>query len=255
MHCNYVDDQDPSAHDDSMLAANQRIWGFETNFGGLADLAVVKANQLMPKATHLTWEEAAVNALCNSTAYRMLVSHNGADHEAGRPGPRVGRQRGARELRRAARHERRRHPRGGGVLARQGRAPARPRGGGGHRPGRGGVPVLEGRAHPGRVRVAALRQGRAGAGGGRPRHRLRAPRAPDHGRLGVRVQAGRDRRDLRGHVGLHDRVRQPPPVDEAQDHQGLALRQLPRGLGRQPADLRRQGRAPALGALSPRRGR
>jgi crotonyl-CoA reductase len=31
----------------------------------------------MPKPTHLTWEEAAVNALCNSTAYRMLVSHNG----------------------------------------------------------------------------------------------------------------------------------------------------------------------------------
>jgi crotonyl-CoA reductase len=78
IHCNYVDDQDPSAHDDSMLAANQRIWGFETNFGGLADVAVVKANQLMPKPTHLSWEEAAVNALCNSTAYRMLVSPNGA---------------------------------------------------------------------------------------------------------------------------------------------------------------------------------
>ena len=46
-----------------MLAANQRIWGFETNFGGLADLAVVKANQLMPKPAHLTWEEAACNAL------------------------------------------------------------------------------------------------------------------------------------------------------------------------------------------------
>jgi crotonyl-CoA reductase len=78
VHCNYVDDQDPSAHDDSMLAVNQRIWGFETNFGGLADVAVVKANQLMPKPTHLSWEEAAVNALCNSTAYRMLVSRNGA---------------------------------------------------------------------------------------------------------------------------------------------------------------------------------
>ena len=78
VHCNYVDDQDPSAHDDSMLAVNQRIWGFETNFGGLADVAVVKANQLMPKPTHLSWEEAAVNALCNSTAYRMLVSQNGA---------------------------------------------------------------------------------------------------------------------------------------------------------------------------------
>src|SRR5664279_4237068 len=78
VHCNYVDDQSPSAHDDSMLADNQRIWGFETNFGGLADLAVVKANQLMPKPTHLSWEEAAVNALCNSTSYRMLVSRNGA---------------------------------------------------------------------------------------------------------------------------------------------------------------------------------
>ena len=78
VHCNYVDDQDPSSHDDSMLAANQRIWGYESNFGGLADLALVKANQLMPKATHLSWEEAACNALCNSTSYRMLVSRNGA---------------------------------------------------------------------------------------------------------------------------------------------------------------------------------
>jgi crotonyl-CoA reductase len=83
VHCNYVDDQDPSAHDDSMLASNQRIWGFETNFGGLADLSVVKANQLMPKPAHLTWEEAACNALCNSTSYRMLVSHNGAHMKQG----------------------------------------------------------------------------------------------------------------------------------------------------------------------------
>jgi crotonyl-CoA reductase len=83
VHCNHVDDQDPSAHDDSILAANQRIWGFETNFGGLADVAVVKANQLMPKPRHLSWEESAVNALCNSTAYRMLVSHNGAPMSQG----------------------------------------------------------------------------------------------------------------------------------------------------------------------------
>src|SRR3954452_10027408 len=68
VHCNYVDDQDPSAHDDSMLAANQRIWGFESNFGGLAELTIVKANQLMPKPTHLSWEEAACNALTNSTS-------------------------------------------------------------------------------------------------------------------------------------------------------------------------------------------
>jgi crotonyl-CoA reductase len=86
VHCNYVDDQDPTSHDDSMLGANQRIWGFESNFGGLADICVVKANQLMPKPAHLSWEEAAVNALCNSTAYRMLVSPNGA---AMRQGDRV----------------------------------------------------------------------------------------------------------------------------------------------------------------------
>ena len=78
VHCNYVDDQDPSSHDDSILASNQRIWGFESNFGGLADLAIVKANQIMPKPALLSWEEAAINALCNSTAYRMLVSPNGA---------------------------------------------------------------------------------------------------------------------------------------------------------------------------------
>lgn len=83
IHCNYVDDQDPTAHDDSMMAANQRIWGYETNFGGLADLCVVKANQLMPKPAHLTWEESAVNALCNSTSYRMLVSPNGARMKQG----------------------------------------------------------------------------------------------------------------------------------------------------------------------------
>ncbi len=83
LHCNYVDDQDPSSHDDSMLGANQRIWGFESNFGGLADLTLVKANQLMPKPAHLSWEEAAINALCNSTAYRMLVSRNGAEMKQG----------------------------------------------------------------------------------------------------------------------------------------------------------------------------
>ena len=41
--------------------------------GIVADLSIVKANQLMPKPAHLSWEEAAVNALCASTSYRMLV--------------------------------------------------------------------------------------------------------------------------------------------------------------------------------------
>jgi crotonyl-CoA reductase len=83
VHCNDVDSQDPSAHDDSMLAANQRIWGFETNYGGLADLSIVKANQLMPKPEHLTWEESAVNGLCASTSYRMLVGRHAARMKQG----------------------------------------------------------------------------------------------------------------------------------------------------------------------------
>ena len=77
IHCNYVDLQAPDGHDDSMLDPTQRIWGFETNFGGLAEISLVRANQLMPKPRHLTWEEAASLALVNSTAYRMLVSKNG----------------------------------------------------------------------------------------------------------------------------------------------------------------------------------
>jgi len=35
----YVDSEDPKAHADAMTA-DQRAWGFETNFGGLADFAV-----------------------------------------------------------------------------------------------------------------------------------------------------------------------------------------------------------------------
>ncbi|MER5779280.1 crotonyl-CoA carboxylase/reductase [Streptomyces sp. NPDC002039] len=76
--CVQVDDQEPATHGDGMMGAEQRIWGFETNFGGLAHYAVVRASQLVPKAGHLTWEEAACNSLCAGTAYRMLVGERGA---------------------------------------------------------------------------------------------------------------------------------------------------------------------------------
>ncbi|SFP31804.1 crotonyl-CoA reductase [Amycolatopsis arida] len=82
-HCLSVELEGPDGHNDTMLDSEQRIWGFETNFGGLAELALVKANQLMPKPTHLTWEEAACPGLVNSTAYRQLVSRNGADLKQG----------------------------------------------------------------------------------------------------------------------------------------------------------------------------
>ncbi|MGL5818863.1 MAG: crotonyl-CoA carboxylase/reductase [Phycicoccus sp.] len=82
-HCLSVELEDAEGHDDTMLDPQQRIWGFETNFGGLAELAVVKANQLMPKPAHLTWEEAASPGLVNCTAYRQLVSTNGAAMKLG----------------------------------------------------------------------------------------------------------------------------------------------------------------------------
>ncbi len=46
-------------------------------------IALVKSNQLMPKPAHLTWEEAASPGLVNSTAYRQLVSRNGAGMKQG----------------------------------------------------------------------------------------------------------------------------------------------------------------------------
>jgi crotonyl-CoA reductase len=79
----WIDDQDPLAHVDGMLTESQRAWGFETNFGALAHFAVAKANQLMPKPRHLTWEEAACNSLCGVTAYRMLVSPRAAQFKQG----------------------------------------------------------------------------------------------------------------------------------------------------------------------------
>ncbi|GAB2767641.1 crotonyl-CoA carboxylase/reductase [Amycolatopsis magusensis] len=82
-HCLNVELESSDGHNDTMLDSEQRIWGFETNFGGLAEIALVKANQLMPKPAHLTWEEAASPGLVNSTAYRQLVSRNGADMKQG----------------------------------------------------------------------------------------------------------------------------------------------------------------------------
>lgn len=82
-HCLSVELEAADGHDDTMMDPEQRIWGFETNFGGLAEVAMVKANQLMPKPEHLTWEEAASPGLVNCTAYRQLVSKNGGNMKQG----------------------------------------------------------------------------------------------------------------------------------------------------------------------------
>jgi crotonyl-CoA reductase len=74
----YIDAEDPAAQDDALSTEEPLAWGFETNFGSLADFAVAKASQLLPKPPHLTWEEAACTTLCGATSYRMLVSSRGA---------------------------------------------------------------------------------------------------------------------------------------------------------------------------------
>ncbi|MFF8531820.1 crotonyl-CoA carboxylase/reductase [Streptomyces sp. NPDC015532] len=76
--CVQVDEQEPATHADAMLGAGQKIWGYETNFGGLAHYSVVRASQLLPKPAHLTWEESAGVLLTAATSYRMLVGDNGA---------------------------------------------------------------------------------------------------------------------------------------------------------------------------------
>ncbi|MEX0836361.1 MAG: crotonyl-CoA carboxylase/reductase [Nitriliruptor sp.] len=83
VHCNYVDLEGPEGHEDSMLDTSQKIWGFETNFGSLADVSMVKANQLMPMPSHLAWEEAASLGLVMATSYRMLVGENAARMKQG----------------------------------------------------------------------------------------------------------------------------------------------------------------------------
>jgi crotonyl-CoA reductase len=76
--CVQVDDHEPATHADGMLGAEQRAWGYETNFGGLAHYSVVKASQLIAKPGHLTWEESASTMLTAATSYRMLISDKGA---------------------------------------------------------------------------------------------------------------------------------------------------------------------------------
>ncbi len=59
---------------DPLACEEQKIWGYETNWGAFAPFARVQAQQLLPKPAHLSWQEAASYSLCYFTAYRMLVT-------------------------------------------------------------------------------------------------------------------------------------------------------------------------------------
>jgi crotonyl-CoA carboxylase/reductase len=74
MHCNQASYEDPEVHGlDPLAAPSQRIWGYETTWGSFAQFCKVQAQQLLPKPTHLSWDEAASYGLTYFTAYRMLI--------------------------------------------------------------------------------------------------------------------------------------------------------------------------------------
>jgi crotonyl-CoA carboxylase/reductase len=66
------DDAWVRAGKDPMLTPSAQIWGYDTNFGSFGQFSRVQAHQVLPKAEHLSWEEAAAPTLVGTTAYRML---------------------------------------------------------------------------------------------------------------------------------------------------------------------------------------
>ena len=75
IHCGIWDQDCPAVRngEDPMFDPSFKIWGYETNWGSFAQFTKVQAHQCMPKAPHLTWEEAAAPTLVGATAYRMLM--------------------------------------------------------------------------------------------------------------------------------------------------------------------------------------
>jgi crotonyl-CoA carboxylase/reductase len=75
VHCGQWDPDDPLVRSggDPGFAGSYRIWGYESNWGSFAQFTKVQAHQCLPKAHHLTWEQAAAPTLVGATAYRMLM--------------------------------------------------------------------------------------------------------------------------------------------------------------------------------------
>lgn len=67
-----LDDPKIRAGEDPGVAESFRVWGYDTCWGSFAQFCLVQAHQCLPKAQHLTWEEAAAPTLTGATAYRML---------------------------------------------------------------------------------------------------------------------------------------------------------------------------------------
>ncbi len=78
LHCNQSCRECPACNGNDPLACqNQRIWGYETNYGSFAQFCRVQPQQLLRKPEHLSWEEASSYGLTYFTAYRMLLGRGG----------------------------------------------------------------------------------------------------------------------------------------------------------------------------------
>jgi crotonyl-CoA carboxylase/reductase len=74
VHAGQWDPEDPRLADgiDPGFLDSFRVWGYDSCWGSFSQFTKVQAHQCLPKAAHLTWEEAASATLTGGTAYRML---------------------------------------------------------------------------------------------------------------------------------------------------------------------------------------
>ena len=125
-HCLSVELESPDGHNDTMMDPEQRIWGFETNFGGLA---TPRAGEVQPADAQAG--PPHLGGGCGSRAGELHCLPPARQpqrrrDEAGRQRADLGRQRWPRRLRDAVRPQRRRHPGLRGLQRGEGRAsPAR----------------------------------------------------------------------------------------------------------------------------------
>lgn len=82
IHCAVIADEDIKMKD-SMLSKSQSIWGYETNYGAFAEYSLVKSSQLIKKPVALDFITSGSCLLTLGTAYRMLLSENGAQIQKG----------------------------------------------------------------------------------------------------------------------------------------------------------------------------
>lgn len=82
IHCAVISDEDLHFKD-AMLSKSQSIWGYETNYGAFAEYTLIKDSQLIKKPQNIDFITAGSCLLTLGTAFRMLISENGAQIKKG----------------------------------------------------------------------------------------------------------------------------------------------------------------------------